>query len=93
MATSVTLKLYSIVFQLALVIIVLNVFLYALNNMHCNGIDEETLVNPFRKPFVVKSLISVPLHFSSEDSLYMSVSIQENSSKREPVTTSSTHKP
>ena len=93
METSITVKLYRVVFLLALMMIGLNVILYALNNMHCNGLDDETQANPFRRPFAVKSLVTVPLHFSSEDSLYMPVSIQRNGTKQQPDTTPTTHKP
>ena len=93
MTTSITTKLYRVVFLLVLMMIGLNVFLYALNRIHCNGVDDETQPNPFRKPFVVKSLVTVPLHFSSEDSLYMSVSVQQNGTEKEPNTTITTHKP
>lgn len=93
MTTSITTKLYRVVFLLVLMMIGLNVFLYALNSIHCNGVDDETQTNPFRKPFVVKSLVTVPLHFSSEDSLYMSVSVQQNGTEKEPNTTITTHKP
>ena len=91
-----TIKLCRVVFSLLTVMICINTILYALNNVYRNGFDDETQVNPFRNAFMVKSLITLPFHFSEEDSLFMSVSIQRNETKgefRKQLTKQHLHQP